>query len=322
MRVKFWGTRGSLAAPLDAGAVRAKVRAALERAAGADLSSPAKIDAFIAERLDFTIAGTYGGNTSCVEIDAGSGEYVLCDLGTGARVFAHRLSGEPDRGRPRVFNVFLSHVHWDHIMGFPFFPPAYASGNLVRIHGCHASLEAALRTQHSAPWFPVDFSALGARIEFVTLEPGRRYEIAGLEVSAMKQQHTGDSYGYRFERDGKAVVYSTDSEHRLDRPEESAAFVAFFKDADLVIFDAMYSLADAVSVKADWGHSSNIVGVELCHRAGVKHYCMFHHEPIHGDAKLHQLLAETVRYEEISQERARPGRMRVSSAYDGMEIEL
>ncbi|MGD9536711.1 MAG: MBL fold metallo-hydrolase [Alphaproteobacteria bacterium] len=322
MRVRFWGTRGSLAAPLDAGAVRAKVRAALERAAGADLSSPAKIDAFIEGKLDFAIAGTYGGNTACVEIDAGSGEYVLCDLGTGVRVFAHSLSGRPDRGRPRVFNVFLSHVHWDHIMGFPFFPPAYAPGNLIRIHGCHASLETALRTQHSAPWFPVDFSALGARIEFVTLEPGRRHEVAGLEVSAMKQRHSGDSYGYRFERDGKAVVYSTDSEHRLDRPEESAAFVAFFKDADLVIFDAMYSLADAVSVKADWGHSSNIVGVELCHRAGVKHYCMFHHEPIHGDAKLQELLAETVRYEEINQERARPGRMRVSSAYDGMEIEL
>ena len=79
---------------------------------------------------------------------------------------------------------------------------------------------------------------------------------------------------------------------------------------------------DAVSVKADWGHSSNIVGVELCHRAGVKHYCMFHHEPVHGDAKLHELLAETIRFEAISEERVRPGPMRVSSAYDGMEIVL
>jgi hypothetical protein len=113
----------------------------------------------------------------------------------------------------------------------------------------------------------VDFARLGATIEFVTLDPGREYEVGGLRVRAKRQLHSGDSYGYRFEKDGKAVVYSTDSEHKRDHPAETDAFVEFFRDADLVIFDAMYSLADAVSVKEDWGHSSNIVGVELCQRA-------------------------------------------------------
>ena len=116
----------------------------------------------------------------------------------------------------------------------------------------------------------------------------------------MLQRHAGDSYGYRFESQGKVVVYSTDSEHPLAQAEHAERFVRFFRDADLVIFDAMYSLADAISVKADWGHSSNIVGVELCQMAEARHLCLFHHEPVFDDAAIDAVLAETRRLEEIT----------------------
>jgi phosphoribosyl 1,2-cyclic phosphodiesterase len=213
----------------------------------------------------------------------------------------------------------MSHVHWDHIMGFPFFAPAYRPGNRIRIYGGHAELEAALRRQQAPPSFPVDFSALGADIEFVRLEPGRKYDIAGLQVALMLQQHSGDSYGYRFASAGKTVIYTTDSEHTLTNLSETQPFVDFFRDADLVIFDAMYSLGDAISVKADWGHSSNIVGVELCQMAGARHLCLFHHEPVHSDEAIARVLAETRRFEEIS----RTGKpLLVTAAYDGMEIHL
>jgi ribonuclease BN (tRNA processing enzyme) len=135
----------------------------------------------------------------------------------------------------------------------------------------------------------------------------------------MLQRHGGDSYGYRFGGPGGVVVYSTDSEHPLAQPEHTERFVNFFRDADLVVFDAMYSLADAVSVKADWGHSSNIVGVELCQMAGVRHLCLFHHEPVFDDAAIDAVLAETRRLEEITRG-DRP--LHVSAAFDGMEIEL
>ena len=213
----------------------------------------------------------------------------------------------------------MSHVHWDHIMGFPFFTPAYIPGNRIRIYGGHAVLEEAFRRQQAAPSFPVDFAALRADIEFVRLEPGRQYDIAGMQVKLMLQQHAGDSYGYRFSSGGRAVVYTTDSEHKLANPAESRSYADFFRDADLVIFDAMYSLTDAISVKADWGHSSNIVGVELCQMAGVRQLCLFHHEPIHGDDAIARILAETQRYEEIT----RTGKpLLISAAYDGMEIAL
>jgi ribonuclease BN (tRNA processing enzyme) len=140
-----------------------------------------------------------------------------------------------------------------------------------------------------------------------------------MRVTLKHQHHTGDSYGYRFERDGRTVVYSTDSEHTFQDPTEGAGFARFFREADVVIFDAMYSLAESISVKADWGHSSNIVGVELCQLAQVRHLCLFHHEPALDDGALVKMLEETRRYEEIT----RTGNaMRVSAAYDGLEIKL
>ena len=126
----------------------------------------------------------------------------------------------------------------------------------------------------------------------------------------MLQRHAGDSYGYRFESQGKVVVYSTDSEHPLAQAEHAERFVRFFHGADLVIFDAMYSLADAISVKADWGHSSNIVGVELCQMAEARHLCLFHHEPVFDDAAIDAVLAETRRLEEITRGATPPARQR------------
>jgi phosphoribosyl 1,2-cyclic phosphodiesterase len=318
MRITFWGTRGSLPTPLSAAGLKDKLVAALVKAAGRNLDTPEKARAFVDADLDFAVSHTFGGNSPCVEIAPGGEEYVLCDLGTGVRVFGQRVLAAR-KGRPGVYNVFMSHPHWDHIMGFPFFTPSYIPGNVIRIHGCHPDLEAAFRRQHGAPSFPVEFGQLGATIEFVRLEAGRTYEVAGLRVTAKAQHHSGDSYGYRFEAGGRSVVYSTDSEHKLDDPKATQEAVEFFRDADLVIFDAMYSLADAVSVKEDWGHSSNVVAVEVCQLARVKHLVLFHHEPVNDDAALVKIFQETLRLEEITRT---DHRLRISTAWDGLDITL
>ena len=318
MRVRFWGTRGSIPIATTSVAIRRKLVAALTQAIGRRLDTPERIEAFVDHELAFPIRHTYGGNSSCVQLDHGGDEYVLCDLGSGVRAFGNHVLASR-RGAPAVFHVFMSHTHWDHIMGFPFFMPAYIAGHTITIYGCHAWLEEALRRQQGPPSFPVEWERLGATIRFVRLEPDRPYDLAGFRVRAKRQHHTGDSYGYRFERQGRTVVYSTDSEHKLDDPGTAESFVEFFRDADLVIFDAQYSLAEAISIKEDWGHSSNVVGVELCQRARARHLCMFHHEPTHDDETLERVLAETRRFEEIT----RDGHtVQVSSAWDGMEIEL
>jgi len=317
--IRFWGTRGSLPVALTAAGVRKKVIAAVSAASGRRFTSETELESFV-DGLGIAISGSYGGHSPCVEIVTGGSEYVLCDLGSGVRPFGQKAIARHGAGSPQTYHVFMSHLHWDHIMGFPLFTPAYIPGNRIRIYGGHAGLEEAFRRQHAAPSFPVDFSALGAQIEFIRLEPGRAHEITGLEVRLMRQRHSGDSYGYRFSSAGKTVIYSTDSEHALTDLAETASFVEFFRGADVVIFDAMYSLTDAISIKADWGHSSNIVGVELCQMAQARQLCLFHHEPVHGDEAIDRVLAETRRLEEITRGDREP--LLVTAAYDGMEIAL
>ena len=304
----------------DGDSVRKRIKQALQQANGRQFESETAMDEFIDTELDFPVRHSYGGNSACVEI-LGGDHYTVCDMGSGLRCLGQQIMQEHGPGRPQVYNFFMSHVHWDHIMGFPFFPPAYIPGNRIRIHGGHtlAVLEEAYRRQQSDPCFPVQWEQLRASITFTHLKPDQWYEVDGFRVKAKLQPHHGDSYGYRFEKEGKAVVYSTDGEHKLQSEAETEAMIEFYRGADLVIFDAMYSLSDMISVKEDWGHSSNVVGVDLCLRAGVKHYCMFHHEPAYSDEIIHTVLRETRRYEEIMRE-GHP--LQVSTAYDGLVLEL
>lgn len=318
MKIRFWGTRGSIPVSLTAPEVRAKIRAALQGAQGRRFEGAAELDAFI-DTLGFDLSGTFGGHSSCVQLDTGGAEHVILDLGSGVRPLGESLVQRFGPGAPQTYHVFMSHFHWDHIMGFPFFTPVYIPGNRIIIHACHANAEAALRRQQDAPSFPVHFDQLAAHITFETHEPGHRFEAAGMRVVAHRQHHAQDSYGWRFEHGGKSVVYTTDSEHLVGDEAQHAGFVAFFRNADTVIFDAMYSLADAISVKADWGHSSNIMGVELCQAAGVRRLVLFHHEPSYDDARIARVLEETRRFEQITRAGAP---LEVLSAWDGLELTL
>ena len=317
MRTKFWGTRGSLPVALTAEIVRQKLIKGFNAAIGTKLDTPELINDFVSNKLSFDISGTFGGNSSSIQIDTGESEFVFLDMGSGAKPAGlEALKASSGKGR---YHIFLSHLHWDHIMGFPFFVPAYLPGNRITIYGGHDALCESFATQQSPPFFPVNFNLLGADIDFIQLEPGRSYNVAGMNVSIMKQFHGGDSYGYRFEKCGKCFVYATDAEHKPDDAEHLKEIVAFFKDADAVVFDAMYSLADALSSREIWGHSSNMVGVELCHKAGAKRLCLFHHDPALSDEALFQIHNETRRLEEIIRE-GTP--LEIITAFDGLELQL
>lgn len=318
MKIRFWGTRGSIPVALTAPDIRDKIVRALEGARGRDLGAPGAIGDYV-DSLGFEVAGTYGGHTSCLQIETGGREHIILDLGTGVRPLGQHMLEKYGPAAPQTYHVFMSHFHWDHIMGLPFFTPVYIPGNRIVVHSCHPHAEFALRRQQAAPSFPVRFEQFAAAFEFDILAPGQTIEVDGTRVVAHAQRHAGDSYGWRFERAGKSLVYTTDSEHRLEDEAEREGFVAFFDRADAVVFDAMYSLHDAISVKADWGHSSNIVGVELCQAAKVRTLVMFHHEPANSDAQIARILEETRRFEQIT----RDGHaLQVVSAWDGLELTL
>ncbi len=318
-RVVFWGTRGSLPVSLSARDVREKLMAALVAADGRKFRSRAALEDFV-DQLPFSVNGTFGGNSSCVEIVTEGPEHIICDMGSGARPLGQSKIARFGVPNPQTYHIFISHLHWDHLMGFPFFQPMYIPGNRIVVHGCHARLEEAIRMQMRAPCFPVDYSQAGANIEFDLMTPGKKHFIAGMNVIPKLQLHNGDSFGYRFESIDRTVVYSTDSEHKLDDQLAYESFIEFFAGADLVVFDAMYSLAEAASVKSDWGHSSNVIGVELCQAARVRKLALFHHEPVSDDMQLSRVLAESRRLEQLT--RGKQPALEVHSAYDGLTIEL
>ncbi len=308
MKIRFWGTRGSTPAPLTAAAVADKLERALAALAGQ------ATDAAAIAALPFHLRATYGGNTSCVEVIGGD-ETVILDAGTGLRGCGERA----DAAVGRTYHLLLSHTHWDHISGLPFFRPAFVAGNRIVVYGCHPDLEGRIATLFAAPHFPVRFERLAAEFSFVRLRPGRTVEIAGLSVTPFAQRHPGASYGYRLARGGRSAVYSTDSEHNGPADPRTEKFVAFCRDADLLIFDAMYPFAEAVTDKAGWGHSSNVTGIEIAKRAAIGRLCLFHHDPMLDDEALDRRLAESRRYAE---HHAPERPLAVSMAYDGLEIEV
>jgi phosphoribosyl 1,2-cyclic phosphodiesterase len=337
MKIKFWGTRGSLPAPLTAAQVREKVVQALAAARGHNLpADEIALGAWVDQHLPFAARATGGGNTPCAQVLTDTADYLLFDAGTGLRDFAqdfrrqHMHGSHPSFPVGSHFHLFLSHLHWDHVQGLTFFYPLYAAGQQVTIYGAHENIEAAVRAQFAAPYFPVPYEYLKARISYQRLAPGKTYDIAGSRVTLCEQNHPGVSYAYRCERGGKVFVYSTDCEHKqADSAAPDYPLVKFYADADLLVFDAMYSLEEAIFDKAEWGHSSSVIGVELAARARVKRLALFHHDPHQNDAALAETLFNTRMYAELyHQEMSRkPGGSgkfpeEVLLAYDGLEVEL
>jgi phosphoribosyl 1,2-cyclic phosphodiesterase len=337
MKIKFWGTRGSLPTPLTAAQVRDKVVQALAVARGRDLpADEVALAAWVDQHLPFATRATCGGNTACVQVGASRGDIVLLDAGTGLRDFAFDFRRQQLRGtQPGFpsgahFHIFLSHLHWDHVQGLPFFYPLYAPGTRVTFYGAHEKIEEAVRTQFSTPYFPVPYEYLKAQIDYRPLPQGGSHEIAGLRVRLCEQNHPGTSFGIRCERAGKVFVYSTDCEHKqADTASPNYPLLDFYADADLLVFDAMYSLEEAIFDKADWGHSSSVIGVELAARARVKRLALFHHDPHHSDAELTESLFNTRMYaelyhQEMHRKHPHSGKFpaEVFLAYDGLEVEL
>jgi phosphoribosyl 1,2-cyclic phosphodiesterase len=328
--VYFWGTRGAPPVSITAEIVRKKVAQAVRERKNRRFATNSEIDKFVDEELSFIVRGSYGTNTPCIEI-RGNEEYVICDAGTGLRDLGNDHTKKVEQGLTRktgsVFNIFVSHLHWGHIQGFPFFAPAYIPGNEVRIYGFHKDIREAFARQQSSLYSPTPPEHMKADLKFITLEEGKEYDIGGFKVRGIKQSHPGDSYGYRFEKDGKAIVYSTDAEHKTSWDQQARSdhypFIDFFRDADLLIFDSQYDWSEATLSKHDHGHSSYIPAVELSVKSNVKHLCLFHTDPVRDDASLNAFLADAREYLRICyDEQSGPHPMKMDLAYDGLILEV
>lgn len=316
VRVTFWGTRGSLPAPLRREEVEDKLREALCRYR--DAGSPPDVEAFL-HQLPFCVRATYGGDTCCVQAEAPGCETLLLDAGTGLRRAGYALMAATPGGACRI-NILLSHFHWDHIQGLPFFAPAYSPNAELRLFAVQEGFASFLQTQQQAPHFPLPLSGLPARLHFAQLTAEQPAPVGGWQVTPFLQDHPGASYGYLLDAGGRRIVYATDSEYADLQPAEIRRIVDLVRGSDLLIFDAQYTLAEAVTNRAGWGHSTFSMGVDLARLAGVKRLALFHHDATSRDCRLDELLRAATEYRDLTFPEGQ--RCELLWAYDGLQLEV
>lgn len=236
----------------------------------------------------------YGGNTSCVTVQAGD-ELLVFDAGTGIR----RLGAELGPMNVKA-KLFFSHLHWDHIQGFPFFTPAFVPGNQLDVFGVQtaqaAPVKDALSAQMKPPSFPVPLDIMQADLVFRDIPHNERITFENVEVRHATVDHPNGCVAYRVDHGGRSVVYATDLEHG---GEVNNALIDLCAGADALIYDAMYTPeeydGEVGPPRHGWGHSTFDAGADLADAAGVKQLVLFHHDPGHGDVFLDNLGARARR---------------------------
>ncbi|KYO50410.1 MBL fold metallo-hydrolase [Tistrella mobilis] len=222
----------------------------------------------------------YGGNTSCVAVTCGDRQLIF-DAGTGIRELGHHMN----LAGVRTATLLLSHTHWDHIVGFPFFSPAFRRGNRFEVLAGHLIASGGIRRvidrQMQAPTFPVPLEAMNAEMTFDDFAAGDTLMLGpDIRVRTLPLNHPDGATGYRIDHAGRSVAYITDTEHRPDGPDQNV--LALMDGVDLAIYDSTYT-DDEYPAKAGWGHSTWQEGVRLARMAGARRLAIFHHDPDHED---------------------------------------
>lgn len=228
----------------------------------------------------------YGGNTACVEIQYGDRLRLILDAGSGLRMFGLAL-GEQCRTSSGRAHVFLSHFHWDHVQGLPFFTPLYSPNCSLTFHSAYpiSELETALATQMRAPHFPAE-AAIRARREYRQVN-SEGVDLGGVRVRAFALNHPGGSTGYCIDAPGASLVFATDHEH--GDAASDARLLEYSRGADVLIYDAHFTPQEYEHRKG-WGHSTWLEGARVAKEAGAKQLILFHHEPEHGDEEITRIV--------------------------------
>ena len=319
MKIKMWGVRGSIPTPYTESMVRQKLAKALDLATPADIVSEESINRFI-DSLPMSIRGAYGGNSTCVQIKPDNGEVIIVDCGTGIRTLGKELM-EGDFGKGKgIGNILMTHTHWDHIQGIPFFVPFYVPGNRFTIYSPFKDMKDRIEYQQVFTHFPVNLDYMLATKEFVTLEKEGEFYLNGVRIINKRMRHPGGSFGYRFEENGKVFVFTSDCEFNLDEIDNIDQYADFFKDADLCVFDAQYTFEESFN-KVDWGHSSASIAIDIAARFNIKRLVLFHHDPEYSDEKLDMVLANAKSYIVTNIKRKNID-LSVELAVEGLDLEV
>lgn len=250
----------------------------------------------------------YGGNTPCIEIRDASGQVLIFDGGSGIRELGQQLTTE-FAGQNLTANLFLTHFHWDHIQGIPYFRPLFLPATTLNVHSWTSGQETRriLEGQMRTPYFPVNLADVSARLRFSQMK-SERVKIGEISVESFPLHHPQGAYGYRIEAGGKSIVYATDLEH--GNPELDRVLRDYASGADVLIYDAQYN-DEEYAAHRGWGHSTWREATRVARDARVGQLFLFHFDPVHTDADIAE-----------SERRARAEFGGASAAREGLVVTL
>ena len=319
MKVKLWGVRGSHPTPLKSSTIENKIIRALTLARAGDISSEESVKEFVAN-LPVSVKGTYGGNTTCIEVRTSSGEIIIIDCGSGLVNLGKELMKEEFSSGKGSANIILTHTHWDHIQGIPFFAPFYIKGNRFNVYSPFPDIKDRLDYQQTDTHFPITLDSMAASKRFFSVQYDEVFFINDVKIFTKSMPHPGGAYGVRIEDEDSIFVYTSDCEFSINEIDLIDSFDELFKDADLLLFDAQYTFQESIVEKISWGHSSASIAVDIASMNRVKQLVLFHHDPGYDDEKLDSVLSNAVTYINVNKKASE--NLTIELACEGAEYNL
>ncbi len=293
LKIKLWGIRGSLPAPLTTEQMISRQIALIEEYLKISEGSKVTPAEFI-KSLPIHKTSGYGGHTSCIEVSTVKTR-LLIDGGSGLRCFGDNFMRESTVLGKAKIDILMTHFHWDHLIGLPFFTPIFIPGNEVHFYAVQPDLEENIRRIFRKPNFPVKYEDLGAKLFFHKLAPRKPVLFGDVTVTPYELDHPDPCWGYKFENGGKVFSHCVDNECTRMTREQLGPDLPLYQKIDLMIFDAQYSFLEAAE-RINWGHSSGPIGIDLALREKIKRVLFIHHDPGAPDSKIARIETETRDY--------------------------
>jgi phosphoribosyl 1,2-cyclic phosphodiesterase len=325
MKVKYWGVRGSIPSAPPPEQIVQEVERTLNDFFLTGHSQPSQIKDYL-KKNHITKLGGYGTATTCAAVESDKGLQIIIDGGSGIRMLGEELMQGPcARGKGTV-HIFLTHFHWDHMIGLPFFMPMFVPGNRINFYAVQPELEDLVKGIFRRPYFPVAFEALPSSIHFHQLPPRQPLIIDDLSITPYQLDHPDPCWGYRVECAKKSYAHCVDTEGTRVTVEQLGLDLPLYEKANLMYFDAQYTLPE-LAEKANWGHSASQIGLDIAFRESIKKVIFAHHDPRANNDHIEQLKKQTSDYYNWRVKQAETNRQKLPEvewlfAYEGLTAEI
>ncbi|MFN7729625.1 MAG: MBL fold metallo-hydrolase [Bdellovibrio sp.] len=322
--LKYWGVRGSLPSSPSPEQWAKDFEGLLQGFFKAGYSRAEQVKEYLATMSTPQIGG-FGTATTSVQVKSAASQLII-DGGSGIRnIGDSMMKGPAAKGKANI-HIFLTHFHWDHVLGLPFFAPLFIAGNKVNVYAVQPELEEMVRGVFKRPYFPVAFESLASEIKFHRLEPRQTAKLDDMNITSYQLDHPDPCWGLRVESGGRVYAHCVDTEGTRSTREALGPDLPLYQGVDMMYFDAQYTFPE-LAEKANWGHSASQIGLDIAFRENIRHLVFAHHDPGATTQDVYELKRQTKEYYDWRMKTAETNRVSLPQvrwrfAFEGLELDL